>query len=226
MAFGRSPLSRHTRAAVVVTILTPSPAPRLYDAFCPAEFTDKVYRFIFRLGWLLGLVDLFTSRLLYGLTNVSGLIDYEYERLAGWQASEKALKSSDLGVRRYPHDDSGLSHWLASICISVIPVEYLNLLTISIILYFFLPFPNLTPGLFLRVLDFPVSLKTRVGKGLPPGATLNDTLSPLFGPLVMIFVNVLPGLRVFPAMTCSFPVSKFKHFSTVTYYIVHILHGV
>jgi hypothetical protein len=40
----------------------------------------------------------------------------------------------------------------------------------------------------------PLSFTTLIGYGLPEGATLNLTLSPLLGPRVMVLVKTLPGL--------------------------------
>lgn len=69
--------------------------------------------------------------------------------------------------------------------------------------YFFLP--NFTPGLFLSVELPPLSDRTRVGKGFPEGATLNRTLSPLFGPRVIVLVKVLPVLRLAPELFLAMP---------------------
>jgi hypothetical protein len=52
----------------------------------------------------------------------------------------------------------------------------------------------------LPILDWfllPVSRVTLVGYSLPPGATLNLTVSPLFGPLVTFRVDVLPDFLLF-----------------------------
>ena len=69
--------------------------------------------------------------------------------------------------------------------------------------YFFFFLPMGTEP--LRVEFLPLSVITRVGNGLPDGDTLNLTLSPLFGPCVMVFVNVEPVFLGLPALVFAIP---------------------
>lgn len=51
----------------------------------------------------------------------------------------------------------------------------------------------------------PLSLNTRTGKGLPDGETLNCTLSPLFGPCMIVLVKVAPVVRALPDFVLAMP---------------------